>query len=163
VPSLIKEAGVTNVQDIGFLTAIPYLFAICWMNLVCRHSDAHEERHKHHIFTASVGAIGLILFTQIKGYGQLEYSIAALSLAAGGILSLAPLFWAISNRFYTGAGAAAAIGAIGAFANISGFVAPYLIGFIKDQTGTTSIGIYTIAFFILLGTICLQATKKWKT
>lgn len=163
VPSLIKEAGVTNVQDIGFLTAIPYLFAICWMNLVARHSDAYNERHRHHLFTAVAGAAGLIAFTLIKDYGQLEYSIAALCLAAGGILTMAPLFWAISNQFYAGPGAAAAIGAIGAFANISGFIAPYLIGYIKDATGTTSIGVYTVAAFVLLGTICLQATKRWKT
>jgi sugar phosphate permease len=162
LPSLIKEAGITHVRDIGFVTAIPYICAVISIYLITRHSDKHNERYWHQTFSVFLAVTGLLSFMWAKSAGNTNLAVAALSLTACGVTVLGPLFWPISNRFYSGVGAAGAIGAIGAFANVAGFVAPYFIGLTKDLTGTTNYGLLVVATAIITGTICLHKTKEWK-
>jgi nitrate/nitrite transporter NarK len=66
-------------------------------------------------------------------------------------MSLAPLFWSLPTAFLSGVGAAAGIGLINSIANLAGFASPYLIGWVKDQTQSTNIGLYTLAGFLIAG------------
>ena len=44
LPTLIKQAGITQPRDIGLMTAVPYLFAMVAMYLVSRSADRRGER-----------------------------------------------------------------------------------------------------------------------
>ena len=51
------------------------------------------------------------------------------------------------------AGAAAGIALINSVGNLAGFVSPYLVGWVKDLTGSTSVGLYVISMTLILGSI----------
>lgn len=162
LPSLVKELGFVGMRNIGLISAIPYLCAIFSIILITRHSDAHNERHWHHTFCVMLGVMGILTYIWGSVQGAPYVAVGGLSLAATGMLVLGPLFWPIANRFYSGVGSAAAIAAIGACANLAGFVSPYLIGYTKDLTGTVNYGLLVIIGSIITGTICLHRTKGWR-
>ena len=59
------------------------------------------------------------------------------------------MFWAIPAGFLAGTAAAAAIGLINSLGNLGGFVGPYLIGWLREASGSFAPGL------ILLGLACL--------
>jgi hypothetical protein len=63
-------------------------------------------------------------------------TVATITVTACAIFSALPNFWAIPPRFLTGARAAAGIALINTVGNVAGFAAPYVIGAVKDATGS---------------------------
>ena len=61
-------------------------------------------------------------------------SIAALSLAAAGVLAALPTFWASVTMQATGTRAALTIALVNSIGNLAGFAGPYLVGWIKTAT-----------------------------
>ena len=53
----------------------------------------------------------------------------------------------------SGASAAAGIAIINSFANLAGFISPYMIGLIKDATQSTDAGMYVLAGVLLSGAL----------
>ena len=158
LPQLIKTAGVKDVLDVGLLTMIPYALAAVAMVLASRSSDRSGERRWHTAGAGFVGGIGLIL-SGIFG-GDLALAMAALSLATMGILTSLPLFWTLPTSMLRGSAAAAGIALINAVGNLAGFVSPFMVGSIKDATGSTTAGLYVLAGSLFLGGILvLLATR----
>ena len=67
------------------------------------------------------------------------------TLAGFGIYGAQPCFWALPTTFLSGAAAAAGIAAVNSLGNLSGFFGPYVMGRIKDATGSYAIGLLAIA------------------
>jgi D-galactonate transporter len=154
LPSLIKAAGVTGVLNIGIFTAIPYSVAVVSMILLGRSSDKHRERRWHMAIPLVIGAIAIVC-SALAGANNTGWAIFFLSIAAGGILAASPMFWSLPTAFLGGASAAAGIAAINSVGNLAGFVAPYMIGAIKDLTKSTDIAIYLLAGVLVLGAIII--------
>jgi D-galactonate transporter len=155
LPSLIKAAGVTGVLNIGIFTAIPYSVAVISMILLGRSSDKHRERRWHMAIPLVIGAIAIVC-SALAGANHTGWAIFFLSIAAGGILAASPMFWSLPTAFLGGASAAAGIAAINSVGNLAGFVAPYMIGAIKDLTKSTDIAIYLLAGVLLLGAFVIM-------
>jgi nitrate/nitrite transporter NarK len=85
-------------------------------------------------------------------------SIAALSIAAGGVLTCAPLFWSLPTSFLAGSAAAAGIAIINSIGNLAGFASPYLIGYLRDATHSTASGMYSLAVMLVIGAIAVWLT-----
>ncbi|BAL26958.1 MFS transporter [Azoarcus sp. KH32C] len=151
MPSLIKAAGVKGVLNVGLFTAIPFSTAVVAMILFGRSSDKHRERRWHLAIPMLLGAVGLVGSTLASG--QTNVAIAFLSLAAAGVITSAPLFWSLPTAFLGGVGAAAGIAAINSVGNLSGFASPFLIGWLKDLTQSTDIGMYVLAGVLVAGAI----------
>lgn len=149
LPSLIQAAGVKNMLNVGLLSAIPFAAGTVSMVWWARHSDKHRERRWHLAAAMLMGATGLLLST-VTGYGVVAV-MASLTLASLGIQAMAPVFWSMPTAFLSGTAAAAGIALITSIANIAGFVSPYLIGWIKDITHSTDLGLYMIAGALLAG------------
>jgi ACS family tartrate transporter-like MFS transporter len=71
--------------------------------------------------------------------------MAALSLAFVGLKCTIAPFWALTTATLSGAAAAAGIAFINSVGNLGGFAGPYLVGVIKDRTGSN------VAALLLLG------------
>lgn len=149
LPTLVRNAGVSDPLHIGMLSSLPYLCAIAAMLLVGRSGDKHRERRWHLIIPMIVGAIGLSLAALMGG--NVTLSILCLCLAASGILSATSLFWMLPTTLLGGVSAAAGIAGVNSFANLAGFCSPYLIGWITTQTGSSAIGMYLITAVLLAG------------
>ena len=158
MPSLIKASGVTNVLDIGLLTMIPYGFAAVAMVLIGRSSDRTRERRWHVVVPAIIGAAGLIISTYVPH--QPAMAVMALTLATVGILGALCQFWSIPPAFLGGAAAATGIALINSVGNLAGFVSPYLVGWIKDTTKSTDIGLYVIAISLVIAALIVLTVPK---
>ncbi len=158
LPQLVKTAGVKDVLDVGLLTMVPYGLAAVAMVLASRSSDRSGERRWHTAGAGFVGGIGLVL-SGIFG-GDLALAMAALSLATMGILTSLPLFWTLPTSLLRGSAAAAGIALINAVGNLAGFVSPFMVGSVKDATGSTTAGLYVLAASLVLGgVLVLLATR----
>lgn len=153
LPTLVKNAGISQPLHIGLLTSLPYLCAIVFMLMAGRSGDRHRERRWHLIVPMFIGVIGLTLATALSY--SITLSLFFLCVAAAGILSASSLFWMLPTNLLGGASAAAGIAAVNCFANLAGFFSPWLIGSIATATGSPASGIYFIAAVLLLGALCV--------
>ncbi|MBB3258372.1 D-galactonate transporter [Paraburkholderia bannensis] len=159
LPSIIRSTGVKSPLEVGLLSAIPYVFGIVAMIAVGRSADRTGERRWHYALPALVGAAGLV-GSAVYGDHTL-FAMTALSFACMGLQCLAPVFWSIPTAMLGGAAAAAGIAFINCLGNLAGFASPYMVGWIKDHTGSTNIALYVIAgFLVLAGLLVLGLPGK---
>jgi len=149
LPSIIQGMGFVDLFDVGLLSAIPYGFSIVAMFFISKSSDHTRERRWHLALTALAGAIGLVISVI---YAHAPWiAMAALSVAAGGVFTIVALFWTLPTAFLGGIGAATGIALINSIAALAGFVAPYIIGLLKECTGSTNAGVFFMAICLVIG------------
>ena len=158
LPQLIRNSGVAALFDIGLLTAIPYGIAAVVMVLVARHSDRRGERRWHTALAGCAGAIGLV--GSVIYADDTAIALAALSLATAGILTTFPIFWSLPTALLGGTAAAAGIALINSVGNLAGFVSPYLVGAIRDATGSTTVGMLVLAGSLVAGALAVLAVPR---
>ena len=153
LPTIVKSYGLTNAQT-GWVTAIPFLVGAISMVWYSRHSDRVLERKYHTAVALLIGAVGLIATTL---GGSLTLTMIAFSVSAFGVFSMLPVFWTLPTAFLSGATAAAGIAVINSLGNLSGFVGPFAVGYIKDATGSYNGGLLLIAGLMLLAMVVVLA------
>jgi D-galactonate transporter len=158
LPTIIKATGVKNALDVGLLTMIPYSAAIIAMVLVSRSADRNDERRWHLAAAAVIGAIGLT-FSAIYSDNTV-LAMLGLTVATAGIIASLPVFWSLPTAFLGGTAAAAGIALINSVGNLAGFVSPYLIGWIKDVTRSTDIGVYVLAVSLIAAAVLTLLVPK---
>jgi MFS transporter, ACS family, tartrate transporter len=143
LPQMIKEIGFGTVQS-GLVTSIPYVVgaigAIAWGYF----SDRYNERRISLFLALVVSAVGL------AGAAFLGNKLAAvvwMSVAAVGIYGAKAPFWPLPSMFLTGSAAAGGIALINSVGNLGGFAGPYIMGWVKDATGSFKAGLYVLAGF----------------
>jgi D-galactonate transporter len=151
LPTLIKAAGVKSALDVGLLTAIPYGAGTVAMIWTSHESDKKRERRWHLAIPGFLGALGLVLSTFFAHNTVL--AMAALTLGAAGVCTTVSQFWNLPGAFLGGAAAAAGIAFVNSVGNISGFVAPSMVGWVKDATGTTNSALIVIAACMTLASL----------
>lgn len=151
LPTIIADMGVKQPLHIGALTAVPYVVAAMGMVWVGHSADRHRERRWHVAIPGALGSMGLVL--SVLYATQPVLAMAALTLATFGILTTPPLFWSLPTSYLSGAAAAAGIAIINSCGNLAGFISPYIVGSIKDFTGSTAVGMFFVAAFVLLGAV----------
>ncbi len=150
LPQIVKSFGGLSNFQIGLITAIPYVVGTVTMVWWGRRSDRKMERKAHVAIPLAIAGIGIGLAGMID---QPVIKMTLLTIAAFGVFSCLPVFWTLPAAFLSGAGAAAGIAAINALGNLSGFVGPYAMGWIKDHTGSFSGGLLLIAALALIGMV----------
>ena len=156
LPQIVQALSGMSVLAVGMISASPWIAATIGMVLVSRNSDASQERRLHVALSAMAGAIGLI------GAGlthNIVLELGALSLAAMGIWGTLGPFWALSSESLAGAGAAAGIALINSIGNLGGFLGPYLIGWIRDKTGSFPLALIALAMFPLIGAVITLSSR----
>lgn len=148
MPSIIKSSGVTNNLHIGLLTAIPYGVAMVVMLLNARHSNRTGERRMHAAIPAFIGGLGLMLSAYFAH--DIVLSVLFLTVAASGILSLMPIYWTLPGSLLSGVAAAAGIGMINAFGNLSGFAGSMITATAETLTGDINNGTYVLALSLFI-------------
>ena len=143
LPQMIKEIGFGTVQS-GLVTSIPYVLgaigALAWGYV----SDRYNERRISLFLALVVSAVGL------AGAGFLGNTLPAvawMSVAAIGIYGAKAPFWPLPSMFLTGSAAAGGIALINSVGNLGGCAGPYIMGWVKDATGSFKAGLYVLAGF----------------
>ena len=156
MPTLVKASGVTGNLNIGLLSAIPFLCAIVVMNILGHSADSRRERRWHLIVPALMGATGFAIAASFTH--NTPVAIAALSLAAAGVLTCAPLFWSLPTAFLSGIAAASGIAVVNSVGNLAGFVSPYMVGALKDLTQSTQLPMYVLSAILIVGALLVWLT-----
>ena len=141
LPQIVKGLGHSNFVT-GLLTAIPYVVGV--IGLICwgHSSDRHKERRWHLIVASTVAAIGLAGTAFLTGSA---WALVTMSIAAIGLYGSRPSFWPMPSLFLTGAAAAGGIALINSIGNLGGYVGPFIVGWIKQSTGSFEMGVYFLA------------------
>ncbi|GAA4325326.1 MFS transporter [Streptomyces venetus] len=158
MPTFVESTGIEGNLAIGVLSAVPFLAALVTMNLFGRSADRRRERRWHLVVPSLMGAVG---FSLAAGWaGSTALSLVALSVAAAGVLTCAPLFWSLPTAFLGGTAAAVGLAVINSVGNLAGFLSPYMIGALKDATGSTSLPMYVLALTLVVGAAAVLTTDK---
>ncbi len=141
LPQIVKAFGVSNAQA-GLITALPYVvgtIAIVWWP---RHSDRQLERRFHLAAALFVACAGIAASTALANP---VLKMVALTIAGAGIFACLPVFWTLPTAFLSGAAAAGGIALINSIGNLAGFAGPYVVGVLKDATGSYTPGLLSLA------------------
>ncbi|WHX23296.1 MFS transporter [Streptomyces malaysiensis subsp. malaysiensis] len=158
MPSFVESTGIEGNFAIGVLSAVPFLATLVAMNVFGRSADRRRERRWHLVIPSLMGAVGFSPAAVRNRSTAL--SLTALSVAAAGVLTCAPLFWSLPTAFLGDTAAAAGLAIINSVGDLAGFVSPYMIGAIKDATGSASIPMHVLAFTLVAGAAAVLTTNK---
>ena len=135
-----------SIFETGAIVAVPFLVGAVAMVLWSRHSDRTDERRWHLALPAALGGVTI----PVALYLDSPFAVmAVITLTAVGIFCALPVFWHFPPLVLTGAGAAAGIALINSLGNASGFVAPYLTGWISDSTGSIRPALWLVGLAML--------------
>ncbi|MCU1386253.1 MAG: major facilitator superfamily 1 [Acidobacteria bacterium] len=148
LPQMLKTASGSSDFIVGLLSAVPYAAGAIAMVIVGRHSDRTGERRWHVLVPALVSATGLALSAASTG---IAWSVVTLSIAMLGLASMFGPFWALTTSTMGGVGAAASIALVNSVGNTGGFVGPYLVGKINDETHSFALGLLAVAAMLAAG------------
>jgi nitrate/nitrite transporter NarK len=85
-----------------------------------------------------------------------------ISIAAGSIWGMQPVFWTLPADYLSGVTAAAGIALVNAAAGIGGFVGPFIVGWVRDKTGRFEAGVMmlSLAFLVLASIVMAMKIKR---
>ncbi|HEX4031131.1 MAG TPA: MFS transporter [Terracidiphilus sp.] len=155
-PLIIHQFGFSALA-IGWINAVPSVVAAVGMILWARHSDRILERSWHIAIPCMLGCVGLVW----AGGAQTAVAVVlALTIVNFGSNAPKGPVWALPGMFLSGAGAAAGIAWINSLGNIGGFIGPWLIGIIKQRSGSYAGGLYAVGAMMALSAILMLVLRR---
>jgi nitrate/nitrite transporter NarK len=148
LPQILAETVTADPWRIGLLTAIPWGASAIVMVLVGRNSDRTGERRWHVAVPAMVAGAGFAA-SALPGITALT-SFAALIVATCGVMAAVSSFWSLPTAFLSGSAAAAGIAWINSLGNLAGYVSPFVVGRVRDETGSMEAALLVLAGSLLL-------------
>jgi MFS family permease len=136
-PQIIQSHGLTNMQT-GLLNSIPFALASVVMIWWGRRSDRTGERIWHASAPLLLTAVSLV---SALIFDSLFSVIVILCLAVIGIYAGKGPVWAVSTEWLSAGTAAAGLAQINAISNLAGFGTIYMMGVIRDATGSFSLAL----------------------
>ncbi|MGA7074582.1 MFS transporter [Bradyrhizobium sp.] len=155
LPLMLRDYQLTNTA-IGWIAAIPYLFASIGMILWARYVDEKGKRIVNLALACLLGALGLL--APILSH-SLVSAVIGFSLALIGVTAARAIFWTIPTRFLTGVAAAGGIAFINSIATVGGFVGPSMMGWLKEFSGSYVVGLLAVAAIIFASTLASLSLK----
>jgi ACS family tartrate transporter-like MFS transporter len=155
LPQIIKEMGDLSDLQVGFLSSVPPALGVMGAIFVSWRSDRVGDRKGHMAGCYLVSGVGL-LASALVGDPVLAYIF--LCIGNGAVLAASPLFWTIAGSFFTGAAAAACIAFVNIVAQVGG-IGPWLIGVVRESTGSFTVALITLSGFLFLAAIIALLMK----
>jgi D-galactonate transporter len=152
-PTIISGMGVKSNIAIGLLSALPFLAGIVAVVVVGWSSDRRLERRYHCALSCLGAAIGLVMIGVFESVPPLAF--LGLVVAQASVLSAFVPFWQMPTMLLAGTAAAGGIALINSFGNLSGWLGPFVVGWLRDVTGKTSSGLYVVAALEVTATVLI--------
>jgi sugar phosphate permease len=151
LPSIIKSAPQINIVQTGWLSAIPYLFAIIGMISTSYFSDKTLNRK---IFIWPCLLIASLAFYGSYLTGADNFWLSFVLLVVAGMMMYAPYgpFFAIITELLPANVTAGAIALINSFGALGSFVGSYIVGYLNGTTGG-----FGASYIFMAGSLLLSA------
>ncbi|MBV9826474.1 MAG: MFS transporter [Alphaproteobacteria bacterium] len=159
LPQILKSHGLTNLT-IGFVSAVPYVFASVGMLAWAYYVDRTGQKIINLFLGNLLAALGLAIAVT---WTDLTPSLVGLTIALIGVTSARAIFWTVPTSFLTGIAAAGGLALINSIGTLGGFVGPFLVGWIKDETGSFMLGLLAMAVILGIATVlsgCLRLVMR---
>jgi cyanate permease len=148
MPQIIKSfGGLTNTQ-VGLIAAIPFACAAIGMMAISTNSDRTCERKFHLAFCGFVG--GLFLAASALASSS-TVAFVLLCISASTLWGTNAVFWTVPTLFLRSSAAAGGIALINSIAQIGGFAAPFLVGWLHGVTSNFSTSLLVLAAAPVIG------------
>lgn len=157
-PTILRNAGISNVFDIGMLLVIPNAFGLVVQLLVARSSDRHQERYWHVTGCLLMAACGWLLMP-FAGH-SIVVSVISLTLSIGGTIAAFGPFFSLPPTFLSRAAAPAGIALVTTVGSFAGFVMPLLIGKLTSAAGTLYAGQFCVGGLLVFGALILIGLSR---
>ena len=158
MPQIIKQLGFSNFVT-ALMSAVPYLIAAVVMVLWARSSDRSGERRWHAVVPCVACSVGLLGSALI---GNTALSYVALTFGAVGIMASMATFWALPTGALAGSAAAGGIAMVNSVGNLGGFGGAYLVGALREYTGSFQSSLVALAVCPLLAAAILYTMANWR-
>jgi ACS family tartrate transporter-like MFS transporter len=158
-PQIIKSYGLTNMQT-GLLNSIPFALASILMVVWGERSDRTGERVWHTALPLFLTAFSL---AAALVFNSLAAIIVILCLAVIGIYAGKGPVWALSAEWLSAGTAAAGLAQMNAISNLAGFGTTYVVGAIKQATGSYPLAILPLACLSGLGALAVLLIARGPT
>ena len=131
-PQIIKGYNLTTME-VGLLNSVPFAIASVAMYLWASHSDRTGERTVHTALPLGLATLGLVCTMLVHSLLPMIVVLCVVITAASMIKGP---FWALATEMLPGSISALAIGQINSLNNLGVFGATYVIGAIREATGS---------------------------
>lgn len=158
LPTIVREQFKVGAVAAGFISSIPWLLAGAVSLVVAKSVTRTGERTWHMTGVLLLGAVGLFIGASS---GNPYLALIGVSLGAAGFFGALSPFWTMPAQVFTGGIAAVGIAMINSIGNLSGLVGPYVLGSLKDATGSTNAGLLVMSGFFVLAAILAYVMSKW--
>jgi sugar phosphate permease len=149
IPAIIKELSTQAITETGLLSTLPYFAALAGLLVIGRISDRTGNRAKP--VYVSLFFLGVFLLLSVFSHNAVV-SLAFLICAGTFLFSPHAPFWAIPAEMFAPNLRGAAMGMISLIGNVGAFIGPFAVGYVRQETGSFSDGI-----FILVGSLWIAA------
>ena len=161
LPLIIRSLGFADVT-VGYITSLPAIAGVFGMIVFSRSSDRTGERLWHLAVPCLIGGTGVVLAGLSLGVSP-TLAIAAFCLANFGIAGALPVFWNLPTAYLGAAAAAGGIAFINSLGNISGYVAPQIVGLRRDATGNYEMPMMMVGAVVILSGLLVPFSSRRST
>ena len=161
LPQMLKDTLSEDPWKIGLISVIPWATGAIAMVIFAHHSDSTGERRWH---LALAGILGFAAFSvsSLPGISGV-LGLVAITFAVIAIMCGQSTFWTLPTAILSGSAAAAGIAFINSVGNLGGYVGPFIIGKIRDATGSMTLALLALsAGCLMAGLLVLLVTKPKK-
>jgi ACS family tartrate transporter-like MFS transporter len=155
LPLIVQEHHLATLT-IGFVSAVPYLFASLAMMAWAWQVDRTGKKISNLTVTCFLAAVGLVVSV---ASGSLIMALSGLTLALIGVTAARAIFWTIPTRFLTGVAAAGGLAFINMIGTLGGFVGPAMMGELRQLTGSFESGLLAMAGIMLAATLLAASLR----
>jgi MFS family permease len=146
LPQILQARQLSNMQ-IGFLTSACYAFATIAMILWARHVDRGGRKLTHLALSCAVSAGGFLAAVLFRDSFWMAF--AGITVAVVGVNGARAIFWTVPPRFLSGMAAAGGLAFINSIGTTGGQVGPYVMGWLREYTGSFTVGLLSLSGFLL--------------
>jgi ACS family tartrate transporter-like MFS transporter len=126
------------------------------MILWARYVDQKGRRIVNLAIACLLGGAGLV--APIVS-GSLAFGLMGFSAALVGVTAARAIFWSIPTRFLTGVAAAGGLAFINSIGTVGGFVGPFMMGWLKEISGSYIVGLTAVAAIMIAATGASMSLK----
>jgi MFS family permease len=148
-PQILKSFGLTNMQA-GLINSVPFALASVAMVLWARYSDRKGKRISFTVLPLGLSVLALTGCVLSKDFWPV---VLCLTLTLVGTFSIKAPFWALATETLSPGAAAAGLAMINALGNLGGFIGTYLIGMLRDATGSYLLALSPILILEAIGCV----------
>jgi MFS family permease len=146
LPQILRSHGLTLMQT-GWFAAAPYAFAAIGLLLWSALVDRSGRAVAHLVLACLLTSVGMVLSVR---YASLASAMIGITVALICVTAARAIFFTLPQRLLSGEAAAGGLALVSSIGVLGGFAGPYLVGRLKDLTGSFQAGMIAMAIFLAI-------------